>query len=176
MKRLSLAFALLIPLLSMSCRSLPPIRTETSVDLDRFMGDWHVAANIPTLLERDAWNALESYEKRADGVILTTFSYNKGGPEGPLKTYHPKGFVRDTGSNAVWGMRFIWPFKAEYIIVYVDDDYQATLIGRRKRDYLWIMTRSAHPDEATVETLIDLAVEQGYPRERIQRVPHSPAQ
>lgn len=152
---------------------MKPIRTAEFVDLDRFMGDWYVVANIPTFLERDAWNALERYEMREDGVILTTFRFNRGGPEGRIREFHPKGFVRDTESNAVWGMQFIWPFKAEYIISYVDEEYTETIIGRRQRDYLWIMARTPHLPEADLERLIQIAVDEGYERESIRRVPHS---
>ena len=49
-------------LLSAGCKSMPPIRTEPSVDLDRFMGDWYVIANIPTFVEKGAHNAVETYE------------------------------------------------------------------------------------------------------------------
>ncbi|MCC5849899.1 MAG: lipocalin family protein [Verrucomicrobia bacterium] len=159
-------------LLSQGCRTMPPIRTADSVDLDAFMGDWYVVANIPTFLERDAWNALERYELNDDGVIETTFTFRKGGPEGPLKTYRPKGFVKDAESNAVWGMQFIWPIKAEYIIMFVDEAYTHTMVGRRKRDYLWIMARDPEIDDETVNRMIDLAVEEGYDRDKIQRVPH----
>ena len=38
----------------------PPIVTVPHVDLPRFMGDWYVIANIPTFVERDAYNAVES--------------------------------------------------------------------------------------------------------------------
>ncbi|MEX2608003.1 MAG: lipocalin family protein [Kiritimatiellia bacterium] len=156
-----------------ACTSPKAIRTEPSVDLDRFMGDWYVVANIPTFLEKDAWNALETYERKEGGRIDTTFTFNKGGPDGELKTYTPVGFVRkDDPSNAVWGMRFVWPIKAEYIIMYVDENYQQTLVGRRKRDYLWIMARDPHLPEARLTELIDLAVEEGYERDDIQRVPH----
>ena len=33
------------------------------------MGDWYVIANIPTFIERDAFNAIESYELDSDGNI-----------------------------------------------------------------------------------------------------------
>jgi len=158
-----------------ACRTLPPIATAPHVDLDRFMGDWYVVANIPTFPERDAWNALENYERREDGVILTTFTFNKGAADGPLKTYHPRGFVRDSESNAVWGMRFVWPFRAEYIVMYVDEDYEMTVIGRRKRDYLWIMARNPHLEESRLKALIDFAVEEGYDRGRVRTVPHAEA-
>jgi len=166
---------LLIPLVLVmftSCRSPDPIRTESSVDLDRFMGDWWVIANIPTFIEKDAWNALETYELRKPDVVDTTFSFNKGGPDGERKEYTPVGFVREDTGNAVWGMRFVWPFKAEYRIVYVNENYTETIIGRRKRDYVWIMARDKDLPEDRVQALIDMAVEAGYDRAAIQRVPH----
>jgi apolipoprotein D and lipocalin family protein len=106
------------------------------------MGDWYVIANIPTFSERDAWNAVESYRLRTDGRIATTFTYNKGGYDGPRKTLTPMGFVRDGKSNAVWGMQFIWPMKAEYVITWLDDDYSQTIIARNKRDYVWVLART----------------------------------
>ena len=51
----------------------------------------------------------------------------------------PRGFVRDTETNARWGMQFVWPIKADYRIVWLADDYSQTVVARQKRDYLWIM-------------------------------------
>jgi apolipoprotein D and lipocalin family protein len=165
-------FSILGLLFMTACTSTRPIRTADAVDIDRFMGDWYVIANIPTFIEKEAWNALERYDRRSDTVIDTTFTFNKGGPDGELKTYTPVGFVKDTESNAEWGMRFVWPIKAEYIIVYVDEDYTETIIGRRKRDYLWVMARTPELPEARLEELIQLAVDEGYDREKIRIVPH----
>ena len=46
------------------CSSVPrpPVPVVQHVDLERFMGDWYVIASIPTYIERDAWNAIESYK------------------------------------------------------------------------------------------------------------------
>lgn len=158
-----------------ACRTTAPtIRTEDQVDLERFMGDWYVIGNIPTFLEKGIWNAKESYELNEDGTVATTFTFNKGGPEGERKTYTPTGFVRSETfpSNAVWGMQFLWPIKAEYVIMHVDEAYQETMIGRSKRDYLWIMHRRPDMPEDRLEALIDMAVEEGYDRSLIRRVPH----
>jgi len=81
-----------------------PIPTVPHVDLPRFMGDWHVIAHIPTFIERQAHHAVESYTLAPDGTIATTFTFRQGGPDGPLKRYTPRGFVRDPESNATWGM------------------------------------------------------------------------
>jgi apolipoprotein D and lipocalin family protein len=156
------------------CQAMKPIHTVESVDLKRFMGDWYVIAAIPTFIETDAYNAVESYQLAADGTIATTFRFNKGSLEGPLKTYSPRGFVEDQQSNAVWGMQFIWPFKAEYRIIYLSDDYEQTIIGRTKRDYVWIMARKPSIPEEDYKRLVAFLEEQGYGPEKIRRVPHGP--
>ncbi len=156
------------------CQSMGPIKTVTHVDIQRFMGDWYVIANIPTFMEKNAYNAKESYRLEPDGTIATTFTFNKGGFDGPLKTYTPKGFVTDDPSKAVWGMQFFWPIKAEYRIIYLDPDYTTTIIGRTKRDYVWIMARTPSIDDARYETLLQFIEGQGYDLEKVQKVPQRP--
>jgi apolipoprotein D and lipocalin family protein len=135
------------------------------------MGDWYVIANIPTFIEKDAYNAIESYRLDDDGTVATTFRFNKGSLDGPLKEYHPRGFIRDKKSNAVWGMQFIWPFKAEYRIIFLSENYSRTVIGRSKRDYVWIMAREpAIPDEE-YNAILAFLQEQGYDIKKLQKVP-----
>lgn len=155
-----------------SAANLEPIRTAEAVDLNKFAGDWYVIANIPTFIETEAYNAIESYAKPVDGKIATTFTFNKGGFDGDEKAYHPTGFIREGTGNAVWGMQFLWPIKAEYRVVYIDPDYQFSIIGRSKRDYVWLMARGADIAEADYERLLKIIAEQGYDMTKIRRVPH----
>lgn len=156
------------------CQSITPIPTVPYVDINRFMGDWYVIANIPTFLEKEAYNAIESYRLETDGTIATTFTFNKGAFDGPAKKYTPRGFISDPSSNAVWGMRFVWPFKAEYRIVYLDKDYTVTVIGRTKRDYVWIMARAPSIDESLYQSILVFLKSQGYDIEKVQLVPQQP--
>ena len=149
----------------------PEMETVDYVDLDRFMGDWYVIANIPTFLEKGAHNAVETYALNDDGTVATTFVFRDGSFDGEEKTYTPKGFVRDDGSNALWGMRFIWPIKADYRIVYLDEDYSQTIIARQKRDFVWIMARTPEISEEDYARLIDFAASIGYDVSKIERVP-----
>lgn len=170
-RRLLVCTALFMSLVG--CQTVParPIETADYVDLTRFMGDWYVIASIPTFIEKDAYNAVESYQLVGKHRVDTTFKFHKGGFDGELKSYHPTGFVKDTQSNAVWGMRFIWPFKADYRVLYVDNDYSTTVIGRQKRDYVWIMARSPRIAEQEYEELVALIAEQGYDPARLRKVP-----
>lgn len=151
--------------------TLKPIETMEYVNLDKFMGDWYVIANIPTALEKNIYNAVETYELNEDGTIATTFTFNKGSFDGKKKAYRPKGFIYDTKSNAIWGMRFIWPIKADYRVVYVDEDYNYTIIGRSKRDYVWIMARTPTVSKSVYEDLIQRTADQGYDMSLLREVP-----
>ena len=155
---------------------MKPIQTVDFVDLNRFMGDWYVIANIPTFIETDAFNAIETYAMNSDGTIATTFTFYDGAPDGERKQYKPTGFIVDSQSNALWDMQFIWPFKAEYRIIYLDDDYQTTIIGRSKRDYVWLMSRRPDIDEARYRSLLTYIESQGYDIEKVQKVPQHWAQ
>ena len=149
----------------------PEMETVDYVDLERFMGDWYVIANIPTFLEKGAHNAVETYEMNDDGTISTKFTFRDGSFDGEKKEYNPKGFVRDTGSNAIWGMRFIWPIKADYRVVYLDEDYSQTIIGRQKRDFVWIMAREPDISDSDYAMLLGVVESLGYDTSKVERVP-----
>jgi apolipoprotein D and lipocalin family protein len=166
----NLALASLLAATVAGCGSNPPMPTVERVDLERFMGDWYVIANIPTFLERGAHNAIESYSLNPDGTIATVFTFRKGGFDGDEKRYTPRGFVRSE-NNAEWGMRFIWPIKAEFLIIYLNDEYTQTVIGRSKRDYVWIMAREPSIPEADYQRILNLLAERGYDTNQIERVP-----
>jgi len=149
----------------------PPLLTENNIDLNRYVGDWYVIASIPLWVEKDAYNAIESYRLDEDGNIPTVFTFNKGGFDGEKKTYKSKAFVRDKNSNAVWGVQFIWPFKAEYRIMYLNSDYSQTIVGRTKRDYVWLMARTPTISEADYQVRLKLIEEEGYDISKIRKVP-----
>jgi apolipoprotein D and lipocalin family protein len=145
------------------------------VDLAKFMGDWYVIAVIPTVIETQAYNAVENYKLNADGTIATTFTFNKGALDGPAKKYEPKGFVRANTGNALWGMQFIWPIKSEFRIAYLDENYQTTIIARNARDYVWIMARTPQISDADYQALVALVKGWGYDTGKLRKVPHKQA-
>lgn len=164
-----------VPLLMLlgACQSVPqsPIPTVQRVDLERFMGDWYVIANIPTFLEKGAHNAVETYELLPERRVATRFRFRNGAFDGPLKVYNPTGFVRDDDSNAVWGMQFIWPIRAEYRVIFLDEDYSRTIIGRTRRDYVWLMARTPVLDEAEYAEMVQAVADAGYDVSLLERVP-----
>lgn len=175
----SLRSILLAPLLLLAGCAVSPesvtIQAMPQVDLPRFMGPWYVIGNIPTFIEKGAHDAVETYRLDADGTIDTTFTFRKDGFDGPEKRYNPRGFVVPGTGNAIWGMRFVWPVKAEYVISWVDPDYTETIIARSSRDYLWIMARTPTIPAERYDALVARAKALGYDPALIQKVPQRAA-
>ena len=176
-----LAVALLVSALAIASVAMArrgddnPIATVPDVDLSRFMGDWYVIAHIPSRPEREAWDAVESYSRRKDGAIATTFRFRKGSFDAPVQTMRPVGFVRPGTGNAVWGMQFVWPIRADYRIAWLDADYTQVIVARNARDYAWIMARTPAIADADYDAHVARLVAMGYPVEKVRKVPQKPA-
>ena len=68
-------------------------------------------------------------------------------------------------------MQFIWPIKSDYRIIYLDSDYSSTIIGREKRDYVWMMTREPQPNESSYLEMVNRIAEAGYDINLLVRIP-----
>ena len=52
--------------------------------------------------------------------------------------------------------------KGEYWVLYLDDGYQAALVGHPNRKYLWLLTRDQDASAKYLATLIEEARSRGY--------------
>ncbi len=142
------------------------------VDLERFMGDWYVIANIPTPFEKGAVNAIENYKWNTEKEIVeVTFDYRAGSPDGKPKQMTQKGFIYNKETNSEWRVQPLWPFKLGYLIIDLADDYSYTVIGVPSRKYLWIMARESSLSDSVYQAILDKAEKQGYALDKIQKVP-----
>ena len=157
--------------ISMAQNSSKELETVDYVDIERFMGDWYVVGVIPTFVEKDAVNAIETYELNEDGNIDITFTHYKKSPSGEFKEYHPKGFIYDEETNAEWRVQFIWPLKFKYLVIDLAEDYRYTVIGVPNRKYVWIMARDTKLSIEDNEAIRERLSEQGYDISKIVDVP-----
>jgi apolipoprotein D and lipocalin family protein len=167
-----LSLAILSVFIITGCGVKNPIRTAQDVDIDRYMGEWYVISHIPTFIETESYNAVEIYEKKSERKIATTFRFNKGALDGPVKEYNPMGFLTGDADNAIWKMQFLWPFKADYRIVYLNDDYTTVVVGRNKRDYVWVMARTTSIPDDEYTNILTMLKEEGYDLSNLREVPH----
>ncbi len=150
--------------------SLPTMETVSYVDLNRFMGDWYVIANIPTFIEKNATNAIESYSLNEKGQVSTEFTFFQDSPNGEKKIYKPIGYIHNTETNAEWRMQFIWPFKMPFYIIDLDKEYSYTVIGIPSRKYVWIMARESVLADEIYDKIINNLSMIGYETSKIEKV------
>ena len=152
-------------------KGLPPLEKVPALDLNRFMGDWYVLANIPTFVEKGAHNAIENYVLKEDGSVAITFTFHKDGFDGELKTLKMTGTVVEGTGNAEWKVSPFWPLRFPYYTIDLDPDYRWVIVATPNRGYLWIMAREPSLPEPQLAELIERMVARGFKREEIQIVP-----
>lgn len=163
--------------LAVGCRVGPPpsgFPRAESVDLDRYMGDWYVIAHIPPSTVEDSYDNLERYRRVGPDRIDIDFTYRDGGFDAELETLESSGRVVDGTGGAVWAVQFVWPFRSEYTIIHVDPGYRHAVVGRSKRDWVWILARTPSIDEATYRSLVESVAAAGYDPDDLRRVPQRP--
>lgn len=148
-----------------------PLPQPAEVELSEFMGAWHVLGFIPLYPERNAVNGIEHYSLTDDGRIETVYRFRDGSVDAPLKTYRPSATVVPDTGNSQWKMQFLWPFKADYRIAYVDENYEVTIIARQARDYVWLMAREPQLDEKRWQTMLQRIEAMGYNLDEFVRQP-----
>lgn len=156
--------------------SLPPIKPVAYVDLPHFMGPWYLIASIPTVFEKHAWNAVETYTLQPNGHVHSTFRFNNGAADGPVKHIQSTGYVHSGTGNAVWGVKVFGPFKAQYIVAWLKPDYSEMIVARDARDYTWVFARTPTVSPAEYDALMAKAKALGYPMDKIRKVPQAGAQ
>jgi len=151
----------------------PPLRTVSHVDLQRYMGDWYVFANIPYSLEKDKVGTLDRYALRPDGKLDNIFLFRRKTLDAPLEQWKGTAWIHNTETNAEWRVQFIWPFRVPYLIIDLDKDYQWSVVGYPNRKLAWVLSRKPALDDATYQEILQRLKEQGYDPAKLQKVPQN---
>jgi apolipoprotein D and lipocalin family protein len=170
---ISTALTLLGGFLS-GCSTLPPPKTVPFVDLNRYMGKWHVIANIPYFLERGKVASYDTYGVRPDGRMQNDFTFRRGSLDAPEETWRGVAWVVDKATNAEWSVQFIWPITATYLVIDLDPDYRWAVIGHPSRKLLWVLGRDTTLSDETYAGILRRAAAQGYDAATITKVPQRP--
>lgn len=155
-----------------SFRSEDAIPSVSSLDVERFMGDWYVVAAIPTFLDDECENALEKYRLREDGRIDNEFICRLGGPGSDMRHMDAVAWIVNEETRADWKVRFFWPLTVPYRIFYVDENYRNTAAGTPEGGYVWIMSRERTMPEETYQEIVSLLDRHGVDTSQIVKIPH----
>ena len=127
---------------------LPPVETVKEVDLARYMGKWFEIAAFPQKFQKGCHCTTAEYELTVQGTVKVVNTCRKGGADGKVSRAKGKAWVVPGTGNARLKVQFFWPFKGNYWIIDLADDYSFAVVGDPSRKYLWVLSRTPRMDPA----------------------------
>lgn len=136
------------------CKTAPVQDDAASapIDLDRFMGKWHVIAHVPYFGERGHVASSFTYTLQDDGDIAVRYEYREGFGE-PLQARDARASVEEGSGNRLWTMWLLHVVPAKLRILEVAPDYSWALVDNPGRDFAWVYARNPVMDEAQYREL-----------------------
>lgn len=154
---------------SASSHKAPP--TVKQVDLNRYMGEWYVIANIPYSLEKGKVASSDTYQMRADGKMDNIYTFREKTFDAPEKQWKGVAWVVDKETNATWKVRLFWPLTSTYLVLHLDPDYRWSVVGTPNGKLLWILAKSRSLPEHEYQDILELLKKDGYDIGKIEKVP-----
>jgi apolipoprotein D and lipocalin family protein len=150
------------------CASVPadgaapqaPVRAVAQVDLQRYAGRWYEIAAYPMVFQRQCvGDTTAEYALRPDGRIgvLNRCRTASGHSHAQAVAWPVEG-----SGNAKLKVSFFWPFRADYWVIGLADDYRWAVVGDPGRRYLWVLARTPEMAPADLERAREAARMQGY--------------
>jgi apolipoprotein D and lipocalin family protein len=151
----------------------PPVRSVGQVDLARYVGKWYEIAAFPMYFQRQCiGDTTAEYALRSDGDIAVV---NRCRTEDGFDEAVGRAWVVDGSGNARLKVSFFWPFRADYWILGLDDDYRWAVVGNPNRKYLWVLARTPRLPQDQLDRALEAAAQQGFDLEALKYTPHGDA-
>ena len=148
---------------------LPPLQVVDHVELKRYLGTWYEIASFPQSFSRGCTGSTANYSLLEGGDIQVINKCRIDSLDGEEKTATGRARVVDATTNAKLEVSFFRPFWGDYWLVQLEPDYHYAVVGNPSRDYLWILSRTPHLDDATYEEILAKLKADGYPLDRLVR-------
>lgn len=153
--------SILIACIMVSCSQSKELPTVESVDLNRYAGKWFEIARLPQAFEKHCACVTAEYEVLDyQRVGVTNACLDTTTNE--IKKSEGKAFPVDGSKNTKLKVQFFFPFKGDYYVIALDEDYEYAMVGAPNRSYLWILSRTPVLDENTMIQLKAKATELGF--------------
>ncbi|MDP4222819.1 MAG: lipocalin family protein [Bacteroidota bacterium] len=153
---------LIIMTLTASLNAQKKISVVPTVDLKRYAGKWYEIARKPFSFETKLKCITATYTLREDGRINVENAGVYISKPGKTSIARGKAFIPDKNTPAKLKVQFFWPFKGDYWILYLDENYRYVLIGEPSLRYLWVLAREKKLEEAVLKMLLEKASSAGY--------------
>jgi apolipoprotein D and lipocalin family protein len=140
--------------------ALPPVRAVAAVDLARYSGRWHEIAAYPMFFQRQCLGDTTAEYAPAPNGELTVL--NRCRSADGIAQARGRAWAVSGSDNAKLKVSFFWPFRADYWVIGLDEDYRWAVVGEPGRRYLWVLSRTPVLPQAQLDRALAAARTQGY--------------
>jgi apolipoprotein D and lipocalin family protein len=138
------------------------LQTVPNVDLKKYAGKWFEIATFPQRFQKRCHCTTAEYTPTDKGYIIVENRCNKDSVKGKLSYIKGKAFVVDDTGNAKLKVQFLWPFKGDYWIIDLADDYSYAVVSNPNMKYLWILSRTPKMDAAVYDRIVVRLKQKGF--------------
>ena len=153
--------------------SSQPLTTVPKVDLERYAGKWYEIASYPQTFQKGCHCTTAEYTLSTKGYVIVENRCNRDSITGKASYIKGKAFPVKNSGNAKLKVQFFWPFRADYWIIGLPDDYSYAVVSHPSRKYLWILSREPLMKDETFQLITKRLKEQGFDLSRLQKTVQS---
>lgn len=148
------------------------LQTVPSVDLEKYAGKWYEIASFPQRFQKGCFCTTAEYTLHEKGYVIVENRCNKDSVDGKLSYIKGKAFVQKGSGNAKLKVQFFWPFKGDYWIIDLADDYSYAVVSNPNKRYLWILCRTSTMDNAVYQQIVERLESKGFDLSKLQKTQH----
>jgi apolipoprotein D and lipocalin family protein len=137
-------------------------QTVPYVDLDRYAGKWYEFAAYPQPFQKGCHCTTAEYTLTDRGYVIVENRCNRGSINGKESYIKGKAFVKKNSGNAKLKVQFFWPFRGDYWIIDLADDYSYAVVSNPNKKYLWILSRTPVMSNEIYEGILERLREKGF--------------
>lgn len=160
--RLGLNLAPLVLLTACASQPEAPPEVASSVDLNRYAGQWYEFARIPQPYERGCVATTAEYRVIGPQQLQVINRCHQAAFDGPIRQVSGTAKVVEPSTNAKLLVNLGQGPPGDYWILKVGPEYHHALVGTPDRTGLWVLSRQMTLDYSTYNDLLQIAKARGY--------------
>lgn len=139
-----------------------PLQTVPFVDLNKYAGKWYEISSYPQRFQKGCTCTTAEYTPSDKGYVRVLNTCRKDSTEGKISTIVGKAFIEPNSGNAKLKVQFFWPFKADYWIIDLADDYSYAVVSHPNKKYLWILSRQPKIEAQVYLKILENLMSKGF--------------
>ena len=157
----------------------PALTAVGKVEIPKYLGKWYEIAKYPNKFQMQCvGNTTATYSQKSGGKLEILNECLK--KDGTTDAAKGDAKIADKSTNAKLKVRFapgfisFLPFVwADYWVIDLARDYEYTVIGEPKREYLWILSRKPTMDDGLYQDIVRRVEAKGFVPSRLVKTPQN---